>query len=116
MGSRALPLIPCRLGILFREPSTHPTSMFVRRLIQSEATDFAALMKRCPVPIHITVNERRWPLLLQIMRPAVVLRERKVIAVYLPKDAFAAAARKRKAMASNPFPTVSFQGAQRTLR
>ena len=91
------------------EPSTHPSSMFVRRLIQSEATDFAALVKRCSVPVHITINERRWPLLLEIMRPAVVLCDRKVFALYLPKDAFAAAARKRKAIASNPFQTVSFQ-------
>ena len=91
------------------EPSTHPTGMFVRRLIQSEVTDFAALMKQCPVPVHITINERRWPLLLEIMQPAVVLRDRKSFALYLSKDAFAAAARKRKAIASNPFPTGSFQ-------
>ena len=89
------------------EPSMHPSSTFVRRLIQSEATDFAALMKQCPVPVHITVNERRWPLLLEIMRPVAVLHDRKVFALYLPKDAFAAAARKRKAITSHPF--VSFQ-------
>ena len=79
------------------EPGTHPTSMFVRAVIQSKETDFAALMKRCPVPVHITVNEHRWRLLLEITRPAVVLHDRKVIALYLSKDAFAAAARKRKA-------------------
>ena len=50
-----------------------------RRGIEAQS-DIAALDKRCPVRVHITVNEQRWRHLLEIMRPAVVPHQRKVFA------------------------------------